>query len=290
MNPLISVIIPVYNGRAHLMEQMNAMLDQQCDFPWEVLYIDNGSTDDSRDLIGRRIATENLQHVRLVDGSQETGQVYARNYGTRLARADLLAYTDQDDLPSPTWLAGMAEALGHADAVGGYVLVTPDGQPPPADRNTRPPPPDFSLICGHFKCAIGNNFGIHRAVFDAVGGWHDIGVRAGEDVDISIRLHLGGYVLLYAPNARVTWRARTHWRDIFNQGVTYGRSFVLNHLRYKANGLRHDSPRKMLGRIKRTLIFLIQFLRTPRKYEGIKGLGILWGQLQENIRARSFYF
>ena len=290
MDPLVSVIIPVFNGRAHLMEQMNAMLDQHCDFPWEVLYVDNGSTDDSRDLIARRIATENLPHVRLVDGSQEAGQVYARNYGTRLARADLLAYTDQDDLPSPTWLAGMVEALGRADAVGGFVVVTPDGQPPPADRNTRPPLDDFSLICGQFKCAIGNNFGIHRAVFDAIGGWHDIGVRAGEDVDISVRLHLGGYVLWYAPNVRVTWRARTHWRDIFNQGVTYGRAFVRSHLRYKANGLRRDSPRKMLGRIKRTLIFLFQFFGTPRKYEGIKGLGFFWGQLQENIRTHSFYF
>ena len=169
--PRISVIIAVYNGSAHLREQMDALWAQQCDFPWEAIYVDNGSRDGSRAMIEQHIAETGAPHIRVIDGSQAQGQVYARNYGVQAARADLLAFTDQDDLPAPDWVSAMAAALEDKVAVAGFMVRTPDGCPPAANRNKMPAHEKPQLRWHGIDCAIGSNFGIHRDVLAAVGGW-----------------------------------------------------------------------------------------------------------------------
>lgn len=287
--PVISVIIAVYNGARHLREQMDALLAQNCGFPWEAIYVDNGSRDDSREIIRARIAADNLTHVRLADGSQKPGQVHARNFGTTLARADLLAFTDQDDLPAPGWLVGLVAALSRSQAVGGYVVLTPHGHPPPPDRDSRPPAHALSLNYDGFACAVGTNTGIHRSLLEAVGGWQNLSVHAGEDADLSIRLHLAGHPVFYAPEARVTWRARTACGDIFRQGVTYGRSNVQLYARYRTRGLKRPSVRTALRLYKQTLFALADFFRTPRSYQFVFQTGLRWGHLIESFRLRVFY-
>jgi len=288
--PLISVIIAVYNGSTHLEEQMDALLAQRCDFVWEAIYVDNGSRDNSRELIKRRIEAQRLTHVRLVDGSQHPGQVYARNFGAVQAQADLLAYTDQDDLPAPDWLVALNATLQQADAVGGFVVRTPDGRPPANNRNEIPADTRFLLRFGGFDCAIGTNFAIHRRVLDAVGGWQDLAVHAGEDIDLCIRLHVAGYRLAYAPDARVTWRSRSTIRDIFNQAVTYGRSSVQLYVRHRTNGIELPTVRSSLRAWKHTLRALPGFISKPRSYRFVHLFGLKCGTILEGLRGRTFEF
>lgn len=287
--PAISVVIAVYNGAKHLEEQMDALLAQRCDFPWEALYVDNGSRDSSREIISRRIERDKLTHVRLVDGSQHPGQVHARNYGSSQARADLFAYTDQDDLPAPDWLARMIVALSQADAVGGAIIRTSEGYPPPADRDTQEAGPRFMLYWSGYPCAAGTNFGIHRHVFDAIGGWRDLDVHAGEDVDISIRLKLAGFSLAYGRDVRVTWRARIGLRNILEQAVTYGRADVLLFIRFREHGVKRRDLRGMLRVIKQTITAQAGLFHTPRSYWGLHKLGFLCGRIYESVRSRTLW-
>src|SRR5262249_30162039 len=89
-SPKVSVIVPVFNGLPYLQTQLDRLLSQQCDFSWEVLYVDNGSKDQSREVITQHIVERSDVQVRMIDGSQQRGQVHARNVGAAAARADLL--------------------------------------------------------------------------------------------------------------------------------------------------------------------------------------------------------
>ncbi|AKC82735.1 hypothetical protein IMCC26134_08025 [Verrucomicrobia bacterium IMCC26134] len=288
-SPRISVIIAVFNGAKHLSAQMDALLAQRCDFPWEAIYVDNGSTDTSRELISARISEDNLSHVHLIDGSQERGQVYARNHGGRLARTSLLAYTDQDDLPAPDWVTEMVKALQNSDAIAGGIIYTPHGYALVNNQDTGQEPPRSLKCWNGFDYALGTNFGVHRHVLEALGGWQELGVHAGEDVDLCIRLKLAGYKISYAPMVRVTWRSRIEIGDIFRQGVTYGRSDVLLYLKFRKHGVQRRSLRSMLRVIKQTLQPLGGLFQTPRSYWGVIKLGVLTGRLLQCLRSRTLY-
>lgn len=288
-HPRISVIIAVYNGARHLNEQMDALFAQNYDSPWEAIYVDNGSTDGSQELIRHRIESDGLTHVRLIDGSQKQGQVHARNVGVAAARADLLAFTDQDDLPAPRWLAELIKALASTDATGGFTITGTYGYPSTGVPVHATHPPSYDLKCCGFSWAPGNNIGIHRHVFTAVGNWQDVGVHAGEDVDLWIRLQLAGYSVTRAMDAQVYWRARERLGAIFRQGITYGRSEVLIYVRYRKNGAQKRDLRGMIRVFKQTIVALTGWFQTPRSYLGIHKAGMLCGRIYESIRSRTLY-
>jgi glycosyltransferase involved in cell wall biosynthesis len=58
--PRVSVIIAVFNGARHLSAQTDALLAQRGDFPWEVIYVNNESTDTSRELIAAHISISHI--------------------------------------------------------------------------------------------------------------------------------------------------------------------------------------------------------------------------------------
>lgn len=287
--PYISVVIAVYNGAKHLLKQMDALIGQSCDFAWEAIYVDNGSTDESREIISTYITEHQLSWVRLVDGSQKRGQVYARNLGCDLAQSDRLAFTDQDDLPAPTWLAEIAKSLQHAEVVGGLGISSPHGYPMSDHPDFSQAPENFNPRWCGFEWNPGNNIGIHRQVLQQVGGWQDIGVRAGEDVDLCIRLHLAGYRLVRTREARVYWRARTKLRDVFKQGITYGRSEVIIYKRYREHGAKKRTLREMLRITKQSILALKGVFRHPRNYLGVHKVACLCGRLYENLRSHVIY-
>lgn len=286
--PLASIIIPVFNGLPHLSDQLSALLSQRCGFSWEALYVDNGSRDGSAEEILRVIEDKGLKQVRLVDGSQRPGQVHARNVGSAEARGKILVFTDQDDLPAEDWLEQLVRAIDDADAVGGFVEVTDHGTAPAPGK--KPATDSLPVFLGRYPVALGTNFAIRKAVLDAIGGWKDVGVFAGEDVDICVRLHLAGFSLKYVPTARLTWRSRLETKNIFRQGFTYGRADVLLFKRYCSRGAERPTLRTSLRSWRNLLRELYRYLRGGSPNLGvIHQLGWSLGRVRESIASRTLF-
>ena len=98
--PLISVIVPLYNKQRYIRRCLDAILSQTFE-NFEVLVIDDGSTDDSARIVAAEYRDARLQLVH----QPNAGPGAARNHGARLAQAPLLAFLDGDDAWEPHYLA-----------------------------------------------------------------------------------------------------------------------------------------------------------------------------------------
>lgn len=99
--PLISVVIPTYN-RADFVEQAIQSVLNQTYSNFEVLVIDDGSTDNSAELIQKMAETD--KRIRFYQLKQNSGVSIARNKGLSLARGKYIAFLDSDDTAYPYWL------------------------------------------------------------------------------------------------------------------------------------------------------------------------------------------
>jgi glycosyltransferase involved in cell wall biosynthesis len=95
INPLVSVIIPVYNGADYIVESITSILHQ--DYAnIEVLVIDDGSSDATAEVV------KNIIDSRVIYKYQHNkGSAVARNFGISIAKGDLIAFNDSDDLWAP---------------------------------------------------------------------------------------------------------------------------------------------------------------------------------------------
>ncbi|MDR3313823.1 MAG: glycosyltransferase [Oscillospiraceae bacterium] len=111
MNPIISVIVPVFNAAAYLDECVHSVLAQRF-AQWELLLVDDGSADASPGLCDQWAARDPRIHAI----HQPNGGVSAaRNAGLALARGEYLAFLDADDCLTPDFLAVLYEqAEDHA--------------------------------------------------------------------------------------------------------------------------------------------------------------------------------
>jgi glycosyltransferase involved in cell wall biosynthesis len=101
--PMVSVIIPVYNGEAFLAEAIESVLIQSYR-PMEVIVVDDGSTDGTA-----AVASRFKEGVRYIH-QHNSGPAAARNSGLRVARGELIGFLDADDL----WVENKLELqLGH---------------------------------------------------------------------------------------------------------------------------------------------------------------------------------
>ena len=135
-SPQVSVVIPVYNRDAYVGEAIDSILAQTfADF--ELLVIDDGSTDRSRDVVRTYLDPR----IRLLCHECNQGLPRTRNAGIDAARGTYLAFLDSDDVAYPTRLAKQVAFLdGRPDhvAVGAWVDWTDDSGRPPRRVKRRP--------------------------------------------------------------------------------------------------------------------------------------------------------
>ncbi len=100
--PLISVITPVFNCQETLDQAVRSVVYQSFS-DWELLLIDDCSTDDS--VANMRAWGEQDNRIHLFRTPENSGQCAARNLGLQHARGDYVCYLDQDDEFYPDYLA-----------------------------------------------------------------------------------------------------------------------------------------------------------------------------------------
>lgn len=186
--PAVSIILPTYQ-RAALIGRAIASVLAQTVADFELLVVDDGSTDDTAATVAR-IADPRLRYLR---GERNRGAGAARNLGIRESRAPLLAFQDSDDEWVPTRLARHLAVLADAPAVG---VVYSDMERLHVDgRRAYFPSPDvepgrlLDPATGFYQvCGIGiQSTLIRREWLAAVGGFNEA-FPALEDLELFVRL------------------------------------------------------------------------------------------------------
>ncbi len=198
MTHSISVIIPNRNGAAMIGKCLAAALASRYD-NFEMIVVDDGSEDDSVEIIGR-------YPCRLVRLERHGGAAMARNAGAREARGSILFFTDADCLLQPDTLAVASETLARA---GPNAVVGGTYTPLPHDRRF------FSIFQSAFihYCETKNPqrpdylathaLAIPAHVFRQSGGFREEFLPILEDVEFSHRLRRMGYSLVINPALQV---------------------------------------------------------------------------------------
>jgi O-antigen biosynthesis protein len=215
--PRVSVIVCSFNG-AKTLDACLASL-RTLNYPdYEVVLVDDGSTDDTRAIAARH------PWIRAIH-QENMGLSAARNVGAAEATGDVLAYTDSDCMADPDWLYHLVGTMLSGDyaGVGGPNISPPAENWIQACVAAAPGGPSHVLLTDVVAEHIpGCNMAFHRWAFDLVGGFDAQYRKAGDDVDFCWRLQQAGGVIAFSPSAIVWHHRRFTLRAFRKQQEGYG--------------------------------------------------------------------
>ena len=225
--PSVSVVIPVLNGAHTIGATLRSLADQRVDATRETIVVDNGSTDDTVNVVS-------AFDVRLLHAATP-GAAAARNRGLRAATGDVVLFCDADVVLTRRWLPEMVAAFEDPSvmlAAGRIVCYPPKTG---AER--------YLANCGvydveraterkYFPLAPSGNMGVRREAALAVDGF-DESMLSAEDADFChrvMRVYPGP--IAYRPNAMVFHRSRQSDAELRRQASFYGEGVARLYVRY----------------------------------------------------------
>ena len=216
--PRVSVVICTYNGEATLEETCAAVAE--LDYPdFEVLVVDDGSTDASADIAA--------EHGFRVISTTNRGLSSARNTGLQAASGEIIAYLDDDAAPDPHWLTYLGDTFARTSfaAVGGPNLPVPDDGAVADAVAAAPGNPTHVLVSDREAEHIpGCNSAFRTDALRAIGGFDPRFRIAGDDVDVCWRLQERGWPIGFCAAAMVWHHRRGTVRGYLRQQRSYGRA------------------------------------------------------------------
>ena len=205
--PLVSVVICTYHRADLLAKAIASLIEQRVDFEYEIVVVDNSSSDHTQDVIGAAIVDSPIPIRSVIEHTP--GISAARNRSIREARGEWIASIDDDEIADPNWLQQlMIAAQRHAArCVGGRVELQLPSETIDA----------LSPVCRDLlgESTLGDcetpytrritpstcNVLIHRSVFEEVGGFDEEEKEGGEDTDLFRRIRQAGIVAWHNPHA-----------------------------------------------------------------------------------------
>lgn len=219
--PRVSVVVCTYNGAATLEDCLDGLA--KLEYPdYEVIVVDDGSTDSSPQLAARH-------DVRLIR-TENRGLGSARNTGMEAASGEIVAYIDDDARPDPHWLDYLVAEFERSDhcAVGGPNIAPRDeGLIADCVANSPGGPIHVLLSDAEAEHIPGCNMAIRAEALRAIGGFDPQFTAAGDDVDVCWRLTQQGWTIGFAPAAFVWHHRRNSARAYWRQQHGYGKAEAL---------------------------------------------------------------
>jgi glycosyltransferase involved in cell wall biosynthesis len=222
----LSVVLCTYNRAAELEQSLAALAAQQVptDVDWELVLINNNSTDDTEAVCRRFSAMAPTRVTYLFEAQQ--GLSKARNTGVAAARGEIVAFTDDDVSPAPDWVRRIVRILKDPalDGVGGRILPIWSTPPPPwLDAHLRArlailESTERRIVTvddRHRPTGIpiyGANMAFRRELFGEIGGFvttlsaSGTKLYRGGDVNLVRRAIEAGKTILYDPGLVVFHR------------------------------------------------------------------------------------
>jgi GT2 family glycosyltransferase len=243
----VSVIIPVGAVDAALDRQVEAVLAQESEVPFDLVLSLNLRGPESPAALRSRWTIPPGRSLRVVEALDRRSAAHARNVGARAAGGELLAFCDADDLVHPGWLQALVDALGSYDAVTGQVVdVFPDER----TASWHPPatPGELPRFLGR-PYLLSGNLAVRRAAFDAVGGFDETLTRC-EDIAFGWALTGAGFAIGYAPAAVLSYHHRSGMRSMLRQHYLYGRGMSETLARYGVPTGNESEPITAVGMLR----------------------------------------
>lgn len=280
-----SVILACRNGGNTIATQLEALARQEWREPWELIVSDNGSSDNSREVVEQ--FRGRMPHLRIVDSSEKRGAAYARNVAIKAATSDRFIFCDTDDEVAPGWIEAMADGLSTFDVVTSQFE---DGRLNEQwvrelwNTSTQGPQPCLGYLPG----AAGYGFGFTRKVYETIGPFDESQLRMS-DIDYSWRVQLAGYKLQFLPHAVVHYRHRSTLARIFKQAYLDGQAEVRLYTKYAARGMPWPhwwvGVRSWANIIKRLPQLAMKSKRARWVVDAAFALGHARGSIRHNVLA-----
>lgn len=255
----VSIVISTYNRCELLDGALQALLNQAPAGPaYEILVVDNNSTDQTRAVV-EALAAQNPQKLNYIFEPRQ-GLSYGRNAGIAAAKAEVVAFTDDDVRVAADWVERIREGFAanpEVDFLGGKVVPRWPAAPPPwLTRENWAPlalldygDQQFVVDSEKQLCLIGANFAFRRRAFEKVGLFKTDfqrvkdGVGSLEDHEFLLRLWAVGGRGLYLPGLITTAEIEPERME-----KQYHRKWHAGHGRFYAALHSEEVERSKLGR------------------------------------------
>ena len=207
MNSIIpvhaSIVVPTFNGKSRQLEEcLLALKHQKTRHAFEIIVVDDGSTDQTHELVNRLCEIQRFQQCR-------QGPAAARNLGIRKALGEIVLFIDDDCIPEPDWLEAMLQPFSDNSVVGVkgiYLsqqneLIAQFVQLEYEEKYDRMETFEKIDLVDTYSAAFRKEVLIREGGFDV-----SYRVPSVEDRELSLRLIEKGYKLVFQPAAKV-WHA-----------------------------------------------------------------------------------
>jgi glycosyltransferase involved in cell wall biosynthesis len=179
---MTSIIIPTYN-RAHLISRAIESVLSQTFTAWELIIVDDGSTDDTNDVLKRYLSDPRIKYIKKAN----SGAAESRNVGAVNATQYYITFLDSDDEAEPQWLEKMVTAAKEENVAVvccGLRRFNDKGELIGTDMPYKLGP-IFENVEGRFT--NGGVYLLRRELFEAFGGF-DVALKSGQHTELALRL------------------------------------------------------------------------------------------------------
>ncbi len=293
----VSIIIPTINRASYLKDTLTSVIQQS--FPhdqYEILVIDNGSNDNTRQVTEEFINTYPGNNIHYLY-EPEPGLLSGRHRGAKEANGDILTFVDDDIKTDSGWLAAIVEAFQDPSVhlVGGPCLPDYESNPPPWlesywEQN------EYGRLCGWLSLLDfgeelkkvdpiyiwGLNYSIRRKTLFEAGGFHPDTMpkhlqrfQGDGETGLSIKIKERGLTAVYHPKALV-WHKVTAERmtiDYFEKRA-YFQAVANSFTQIRREGKCESQPKKQNRLTWLTPVLMLRFvlrrISHHKPYEGIR--------------------
>jgi GT2 family glycosyltransferase len=220
--PKVSVVVASYNGGRTLKTCLESLT--HLNYPdYEVILVDDGSTDNTREIAE---AYPNVRNIR----QPNLGLSGARNTGINAATGEVVAFTDSDCRADEDWLHYLIGDLlnGGFAGIGGHNFLPPEDSSVAASVMVSPGGPSHVMLTDREAEHVpGCNMAFYKFALLELGGFDPVFRKAGDDVDVCWRLLERGYKLGFSPAGFVWHYRRSTVAAYLKQQAGYGEAEAL---------------------------------------------------------------
>ena len=252
--------------------------------PFEIILVDNNSTDNSRKIAQTFVANHPSRAKYLFADQQ--GPSYARNYGAEAAHGKIIAFMDSDCIADSRLHEDLVGAFGESKIAAVAGRITGYGKESLWDKfhfmftlkslSEEQTFSEFTLVRGGFPAA---NLAVRKDVFEVIGGFNESLPIYSEDYDLCARIYEAGFIIEYVINAIVYHKHRNNLKETWKQSFGFGKGHAILLRKHFDHMIIIDLPKYQCICQKWPLRLWLDLSGVDKKLFGLILLSIAWAPL-----------